>query len=216
LFRTASAREFRSLILQVASGFAALAVFPWLGAELVRAIAGPWITASVDAPIVQYIAAHRLSWMTGVMKASTAAGNELSLWIAILVAGAILARLMRSWRPLLFLVFALPGAMALERIIKMMIARARPALFFRITPAGGWSFPSGHATESAAVYVTLAHMFADNKSSGIKTLAYAIAFTATCMIGVSRVYLGVHWPTDVICGWALGGAWSAVVRRRAA
>jgi undecaprenyl-diphosphatase len=149
--------------------------------------------------------------MTGVMKASTAVGNELSLWIAVLIGGAILAGLMRSWRPLLFLMFALLGAMALERIIKMMIARPRPALFFRITPASGWSFPSGHATESAAVYVTLARMLADNESWSIKTLAYAIAFAVTFMIGVSRVYLGVHWPTDVICGWALGGAWSGVV-----
>jgi undecaprenyl-diphosphatase len=55
-------------------------------------------------------------------------------------------------------------------------------------------------------------MFARNQTRpAIKTLAYALAFVAVSLIGISRVYLGVHWPTDVVCGWALGGAWSAIV-----
>jgi undecaprenyl-diphosphatase len=146
------------------------------------------------------------------MKASTAAGNELSLWIAVLIGGAILARLTRSWRPMLTLVLVTLGAMSLERLIKVMVARARPPLLFWATPASGWSFPSGHATESAALCMTLAYMFAGTQAqAGIKTLAYAMGFAATLLIGVSRVYLGVHWPTDVICGWAVGGVWSAIV-----
>ena len=145
------------------------------------------------------------------MKGSTAAGSEFSLWIAVLIGGAVLARLKRSWRPLVLLLVVLLGAVSLDRLIKMMVARARPPMSFWATSASGWSFPSGHANESAAVSMSLAHMVAENRSSRIKALAYAIVFAATFLIGVSRVYLGVHWPTDVICGWAIGSAWSEVV-----
>lgn len=146
------------------------------------------------------------------MRASTAAGSELSLWIVVVIAGATLARLTRSWRPPMFLALALLGAVWLDGLVKLMVARPRPPAFFWAMSADGWSFPSGHATESAAVCLTLARMSADAPPrQGIKTLTYAIGFAATFLIGVSRVYLGVHWPTDVICGWAIGAAWSAIV-----
>ena len=103
------------------------------------------------------------------------------------------------------------GAVSLDRLIKFMVGRARPPISFWATSATSWSFPSGHANESAAVCLSLGHLFADNKNSSIKTLTYAVAFATTLLIGASRVYLGVHWPTDVICGWAIGGAWSAIV-----
>jgi membrane-associated phospholipid phosphatase len=201
----------RRFVLRLAFGFAALTLFPWLGAALVRASAGPWISSSFDAGVIQDVAAHRVSFLTIVMKASTAAGSEPSLWIAVLIGGAILTRLKRGWWPLVLLLVVLLGAVSLDRLIKMMVARARPPMSFWATSASGWSFPSGHANESAAVCLSLARMVAGNRSARIKTLAYTIAFAATFLIGVSRVYLAVHWPTDVICGWTIGAAWSEIV-----
>lgn len=146
------------------------------------------------------------------MKAVTAAGDDPGLWIAVLVGGAVLAWLTHSWRPLFLLALFMIGAVSLDHLAKFLVARARPPLLLQLVPSSGWSFPSGHATESAAVYFGLAHMFARNQMRpAIKTLAYALAFVAVSLIGISRVYLGVHWPTDVVCGWALGGAWSAIV-----
>lgn len=200
------------LALSLVGGFAALTIFTWLGAELFRKLIGPLVTASFDAPIVQYAAAHRFAGLTIVMKAMTTVGNDLYLWIAVLIGGAILAWLTRSWRPLLLLALGMLGAVSLNHLIKLAVARTRPASLFWAIPASDWSFPSGHATESSAVYRTLAHMFADTqKRSGVKIMTYAIGFAAPCLIGISRVYLGVHWPTDVIGGWALGCAWSAIV-----
>jgi membrane-associated phospholipid phosphatase len=202
----------RPLFLRLGGGFATLVLFPSLGATLVRAFAGRWITASFDVPIVEYTAVHRVNSLTIIMKGATAAGDELTLWIAVLVGGALFAWLTRSWRPLLLLMLAMIGAVSLESILKFLVARARPPLSFWATPASGWSFPSGHATESAAVCLIFAYLFARTRtSSDIRALDYVTGFTATYLIGVSRVYLGVHWPTDVICGWAIGGAWSAIV-----
>lgn len=145
------------------------------------------------------------------MEKFTAAGDDPGLWIAVLVGGAILAWLTHSWRPLLLLALVMIGAVSLDHLVKWLVARARPPSMFQLVASTGWSFPSGHATESAAVYFGLAYIAGNQTRPAIKTVLYAIALVAVCLIGISRVYLGVHWPTDVVCGWALGGAWSVIV-----
>jgi undecaprenyl-diphosphatase len=193
-------------------GLVALTILTWFGAEAVRKLIGPSATALFDAPIVQYVAAHRIADLTSVMKAVTTTGNDLYLWSAVLIGGTILARLTRSWRPLLLLALTMLGAMSLNQTIKLAVARTRPHSLFWAIQANGWSFPSGHATESAAIYATLAYMFARTQSRlGVRSMAYAIGIVAPLLIGLSRIYLGVHWPTDVVAGWALGGVWSAIV-----
>lgn len=193
-------------------GFIALTILTWFGAEAVRKLIGPSVTTLFDAPVVQYVAAHRVACLTSVMKASSTIGSELGLWIAVLIGGVILAWSTRSWRPLLLLALVMLGAVSLDRLTKLAVGRMRPYSLLWAIPALGRSFPSGHATESAAVYRTLAHVFAGTQSrSGIKSMAYTIGIAAPLLIGISRVYLGVHWPTDVVAGWALGGIWSATV-----
>ena len=200
------------LVLSLLVGFAALAVFTWFSAGLLRKLVGPSVTASFDAPIVQYVAARRVRYLTSIGTAITAVGSDLALWIAVLIGGAILAWLTRSWRPLLVLALVMGGAVSLDHLIKYTVARMRPPILLWSIPAHDWSFPSGHATESAAVYLTLALMFANTQRRlGVKIATYTIAIAVAFLIGVSRVYLGVHWPTDVIVGWALGVAWSAIV-----
>ena len=200
------------LVLSLVGGFAALAVFTWLSAVLLRKLVGPSVTVSFDAPIVQYAAVHRVRYLTSIVTAITAVGSDLYLWITVLIGGAILAWLTWSWRPLLVLALVMGGAASLDRLVKFTVARMRPPLLFWAIPAHDWSFPSGHATESVDVYLTLALMFANTQRRlGVQIVTYTIGIAAAFLIGVSRVYLGVHWPTDVIVGWALGVAWSAIV-----
>src|SRR5215469_4753666 len=201
----------RRATLRLVAGFAALTVSTWLSAVLIRAFSGSWITASFDAPIVAYFAAHRSNSLNSLMRAVSAVGDDPGLWIAVLVGGAILAWLTHSWRPLLLLALVMIGAVSLDHLVKLIVARTRPPLSFQLVASTGWSFPSGHATESAAVYFGLAYIAGNQTRPAIKTFLYAIALVAVCLIGISRVYLGVHWPTDVVCGWALGGAWSVIV-----
>ena len=199
-------------VLSLVGEFVALTFLTWFGAEAVRKLVGQSVTTLFDAAVVQYVAAHRIASLTKVMKAVTTAGNDLYLWIAVLIGGTILVRLTRRWRPLGVIALAMLGAVSLNYIIKLAVARPRPPSLFWAIQADGWSFPSGHATESAAVYGTLSIMSAGNQSRlGVKILIYAIGIAAPLLIGISRVYLGVHWPTDVVVGWTLGYVWSATL-----
>jgi undecaprenyl-diphosphatase len=196
------------LVLSLVGGFAALTILGCLLGNLI----GTLLTARFDAPIVQYVAAHRVAELTRAMKGTTTIGNDLYVWIVVFMGGAILTWLTQSWRPLILLALVMLGAVSLNLLVKQAVARTRPPSLLWAIPANGWSFPSGHATESAAVYRTLAYLFAyTQRGRGVKSVTYAVGIAAPLLIGISRVYLGVHWPTDVIAGWALGGAWSATV-----
>ena len=94
-------------------------------------------------------------------------------------------------------------------VAKTFYARARPDL----VPHGSYvysnSFPSGHSTLSAATYLTLAVLISHlEPSRGTKTMVFVLAAALVIGIGFSRVYLGVHWPSDVLAGWSLGAAWA--------
>src|SRR5690606_17887560 len=72
-----------------------------------------------------------------------------------------------------------------------------------------WSFPSGHATSSAVVYLTLGALLTRvQPRRRIKAYVLGVALALTLLVGLSRVYLGVHWPSDVLAGWALGAGWA--------
>lgn len=102
--------------------------------------------------------------------------------------------------------------------LKMIYGRPRPDL----TPHGSYvysaSFPSGHSTLSAATFLTLAMLIASlEPSRGTKAMVFVLAIALMLAIGFSRIYLGVHWPSDVLAGWCLGGAlalaaWTALLR----
>jgi undecaprenyl-diphosphatase len=99
-------------------------------------------------------------------------------------------------------------ANASSELLKMAYGRPRPDL----VPHGSYvysaSFPSGHSTLSAATFFTLAMLIASlERHRGTKVLAYVLAGLLVLSIGFSRVYLGVHWPSDVLAGWSLGAAW---------
>ena len=96
---------------------------------------------------------------------------------------------------------------AASEAIKFLIHRPRPALVPHYDIVYSSSFPSGHATMSPVVYLTLAAVLAAGSSSRkVKVLLLGSAALLVVAIGVTRVYLGVHWPTDVLAGWALGSA----------
>jgi len=140
----------------------------------------------------------------------TALGSLAVLGLLILLAFALLASL-RRWSEGLMLLIGAGGGLAISQTLKHVFERERPALAYRAVEAANPSFPSGHAMMSAVVFLTLgvlAARFADRRR--VKLLAVSAAVLISLLVGMSRVYLGVHWASDVLAGWCVGAAWAMV------
>lgn len=138
----------------------------------------------------------------------TALGDTTTLTIVVLaVAGALL--ILRRAGMAGFLVGAsVLGTLAVE-LLKSAFDRPRPNVVAHWATFSNTSFPSGHAADSAIVYLTLAALIARSVGSrGLRVYVLLVAVLLTLLIGLSRLYLGVHWPTDVLAGWILGSGWA--------
>lgn len=148
------------------------------------------------------------AWLEGVMRDFTALGGISVLTVlTAAVFGFLLLTGKRhsAW----LLLFSVVCGVLLSSLLKWGFARPRPDLVPHATLVYTPSFPSGHAMLSAVVYLTLGALLARTQASPrVKIYLMGVAITLTTIVGVSRIYLGVHWPTDVLAGWALGAGWS--------
>ena len=111
----------------------------------------------------------------------------------------------------LLVVVAVTGGMGLVEVLKEVFGRVRPDFVSQSVYELTRSFPSGHSTLSAVTYLTLGALLARVQTRRLlKMYILGIAILVTLLVGISRVYLGVHWPTDVLAGWCLGSAWAMV------
>ncbi len=109
----------------------------------------------------------------------------------------------------LFVLLSVGGGVLISEIMKWGYARPRPDIVPHGAEVYSASFPSGHSMMSAVVYLTLGALLARTQSNRVvKSYVLTLAIVVTLLVGTSRVYLGVHWPTDVLAGWSLGGAWA--------
>jgi len=149
-------------------------------------------------------------WFHEVMAELTALGGFplLTLIVGIVVGYLLIARM---FGPALFITIAIVSGTAVSHLLKLAYDRPRPDLVERLVSVHTASFPSGHAAMSAVVYLTLASLIVRLvDSTAIRIYVVAVAVALTVSIGISRIYLGVHWPSDVIAGWAFGVAWSSL------
>lgn len=167
---------------------------------------------SLDAPLSSTVIAARRPWLSEFFEVVTWAGSAAVLLPLVALAGLHLHRRTGSWRPLVFLGTGLCGAMTVSTLIKFTVARPRPPAFMALVDAVGYAFPSGHATAAAAGWLALAAALAARTSrSTPKILLVSAAVLVVGLVGLSRVYLGVHEPTDVLGGWSLGALWVLAV-----
>ena len=154
-----------------------------------------------DAAVQRWVLAHHNPVLDRLFLFATLAGGPVPISILSLIAAAYLWY--RNERRIAAGVLIAPAvAVALFSVTKRVYARARPAGLGGIVPSS-YSFPSGHATAATAVCCTLAYVFWREGLLGRRT-AILVAVLAPLLIGFSRVYLNVHWATDVLGGWSAG------------
>jgi undecaprenyl-diphosphatase len=142
------------------------------------------------------------------MRDLTALGGRAVL---ILVTAAVVLYfwLVRTFHAMWMVLGAAVGGQLLSSLLKMTFARPRPDIVPHLAPAIYSSFPSGHSMSAAAVYLTLGLLLARiTERRRLRIYFLAVAVFVTFLVGVSRIYLGVHYPTDVLAGWAAGAVWA--------
>ncbi len=147
-------------------------------------------------------------WVEEAMRDITALGGFTFLTIATIVA-VLLFSFHGKRRQAWILAGTVLAAQISSEVLKTFYDRPRPSLVPHHSYVYTQSFPSGHSALSAAVFLTLATLIASvEKRPSSKILIYVLALVATVGVGFSRVYLGVHWPSDVLAGWSLGATWA--------
>lgn len=147
-------------------------------------------------------------WLKEAMRDVTALGSTSVLTLVTLAAAAFLAILRKAHAAVLVLATVSTGVL-MSNVLKYLFARDRPPCAADAAATFTASFPSGHSMMAAVTYLTLGVLLARTQGPPpVKIYILAVALLLTALVGVSRVYLGAHWPTDVVAGWALGAAWA--------
>ncbi|HEY2584179.1 MAG TPA: phosphatase PAP2 family protein [Tepidisphaeraceae bacterium] len=168
-------------------------------------------TQQFDSRVIDWFAAHRgPQWLQDVGRDLTAVGGVTVLTlVTIAVVGFLL--ISRKRGTALLMTVAVVGGLVIASVIKHFVDRPRPPRQFQAAYVFTASYPSGHSALSAVTYLTLGALLAQVVDRRVlKLYILGIAALVTFLVGMSRVYLGVHWPTDVLAGWTVGLVWALV------
>lgn len=160
--------------------------------------------ADIATPVGPY-------WLREFMGDVTALAGWPVLTVFIILFTSFLM-MRRHWRNASILLAAVIGQTVIVGQLKNLFERARPDIVPHLVEATSYSFPSGHSASAAAVYLTLAAILSrETERQREKFFIVGAAVLLVALVGFSRVYLGVHYPSDVLAGWAFGAAWASLV-----
>jgi undecaprenyl-diphosphatase len=188
----------------------ALALLEQVVELLVEAVSGSPVV-SLDHRITNLVATMRSAELDQVMYAVTALGS-LSVVAALAAAAILIALLARRWREALLLLLAVAASRLSVAGLQLLVARPRPPLADARIVQTGFSFPSSHAAIAATFYGAIAYLLIRRPHhEALKIVAAVLAALLVLLIGVSRGYLGVHFPSDILAGWVVGALWLALL-----
>jgi len=201
-------REKKALIAGFAAASLAILLFGWLATQMLRGA-----TEEFDSAVRQTVHGWAAPWLTFLMLKVTSCGSELFL----VPLGALIAwRLVAAGRRHAAALFAIAaaGGEALNQLLKLVFGRPRPTeAFFGYELPDSYSFPSGHALVSCCFFGALAAILTQrSRLGGWQYAIWAAAALLVALIGFSRIYLGVHHPSDVLAGYAASIVWVVAVR----
>ncbi|AKT51411.1 phosphatase PAP2 family protein [Arsenicicoccus sp. oral taxon 190] len=182
-------------------------------AETYEAVVAGDGVAGLDRPVLDLALSHRSAGLDSALTTFTDIGGPVGMPVLSLALVAIAALTWRSWAPLLLTVLAAAGSLAMTILGKQLVGRVRPPLADAVPPyEHSASFPSGHTLNTTVIigvltYLLLTHLHRKRT----RTLVLVLAVLWVAAMGLSRVFLGHHWFTDVVCGWLLGLAWVTVL-----
>ena len=194
-----------ALQIYSACALASLTLFVLLGAE----ITAGGVTA-LDLPVRDYVHWHMSSHLANVMQGLSLLGSVLVVYLGLAISGAFFWWM--GWRESArAMAWAMAGAAVLDNGLKFSFHRPRPEPFFGVAPHS-YSFPSGHALFSVCFYAALAALVVERVSNvWMRVLVWTVAGGIIALVGLSRIYLGVHYPSDVLGGYLAGAFWLSML-----
>lgn len=185
--------------------------FVYLFFGIIQDLIGQAPLIQSDLRIINLVQIFRKAEFNNEMLFITYLGKWQVVFLGAAFAGLVLA-LTRRWRYLLTLILSVAGSEIFVWLLARLIHRSRPPLINAVTPEITYSFPSGHGFVAFSFYALIAYfIFRTNKNKIIKTLAVLGGLATIIAIGFSRIYLGAHWPSDVLASYASGVAWFAAI-----
>ncbi|MCC3294547.1 phosphatase PAP2 family protein [Arthrobacter sp. zg-Y411] len=202
-----------ALLLVLAVGLLPALALTLASAEVYESVTDADGVAGLDKPALELALQLRSPGVDAAVTGFTNLAGTVGMPVLAGLAVLVMCRLWRSWTPLVLTAAAAAGSLLMTVAGKALIGRTRPDLADAVPPyESSASFPSGHTLNSIVIAGILAYLvilYARNRAAKVAAVTAAAAFTLA--VGLSRVYLGHHWLTDVLVAWTLGAAWLAVV-----
>lgn len=206
-------REWFVLGAILAIGLAVVATCTWAAGEIYESVVATTGLAAIDQPVLDAMVDERTPWLNTVATAFTDLGGPVlsPIWVSVVM--GTLAWRWRSVMPVVLMVIATAGSLVITVVGKDLVGRARPPQALAVPPYEvSASFPSGHSLNAVVIAGIIAYVVLTRSRRPVsRRLVAGLAITYALVMGLSRVYLGHHWLTDVLTGWLLGLAWLAVV-----